>query len=368
MIWFGRLNLLAIVLVLLVIPLGAYTRLTDAGLGCPDWPGCYGQLAIPVSAQTQADVQSAFPQSPLVPHKARNEMVHRYIAGLLGLSVLGLFGLALGLGRWRLLSGGILLLVVLQAALGMWTVTLNLLPLVVMAHLLGGFSLLSLLVLLRLVYARNRAAADGNNAAANLGATANLGAGAQPFTGRLLGLGYVALAVLVGQILLGGWTSANYAATICHQLPLCESGWQAHFSLAAAFHLPLGHASYEFGVLDYAGRMSIHVLHRLGALVTLLVVGSYGFCLWRQSEAPELRRVAVLLATLLSMQLVLGLINVIAQVPLWNALAHNFVGANLLMMQVASLFYLTHARSPRAAVMRALNPVQRSAGQVTEAQ
>ena len=137
-----------LVLALAVIALGAYTRLTDAGLGCPDWPGCYGRLTPPVHDTHIAAAQARFPDAQIDPFKARNEMVHRYLAGLLGLCVLAIFIVSRRLPRGRRLAATLLALVVFQAALGMWTVTMNLMPVVVVAHLFGGIAVLALLALL----------------------------------------------------------------------------------------------------------------------------------------------------------------------------------------------------------------------------
>ena len=334
-----------LLLTLMVIALGAYTRLTDAGLGCPDWPGCYGLLHPPVQDHHIEQALNNFPEATIEPHKARNEMLHRYIAGLLGLCVLAIFIASLALGRFRGHSGVLLLLVVLQAALGMWTVTLNLLPLVVLGHLLGGFSLLCLLMLLRVRLA---------SCLAN--AMAEPGAALEPGLRKLLPLGYLALLVLVAQIALGGWTSANYAAVVCHQLPFCEAGWQQRFSLDAAFHMPLGHETYEYGVLPYEARMSIHVMHRMGALVTAILLGSFAWLLWRRACTPAMRKLSITLLALLALQILLGLMNIVAQLPLWNAVAHNLVAANLLMMLVVVLQQV-HWRLPA----RAAAPAQADA-------
>src|SRR5690606_8111612 len=146
---FATLVSVALALTLMVIALGAYTRLTDAGLGCPDWPGCYGKFHAPLYDHHIAAAQEQYPHLEVDPYKARNEMLHRYIAGILGLAVLAIFIGSCLVKRYRALASALLLLVVFQAALGMWTVTLNLLPLIVLAHLLGGFSLFCLLALLR---------------------------------------------------------------------------------------------------------------------------------------------------------------------------------------------------------------------------
>ena len=307
-----------LVLALAVIALGAYTRLTDAGLGCPDWPGCYGRLTPPVHDTHIAAAQARFPDAQIDPFKARNERVHRYLAGLLGLWVLAIFIVSRRLPRGR---GGrglatlLLALVVFQAALGMWTVTMNLMPVVVVAHLFGGFALLALLALLRFELRPDPPA---------------LLQPAEPRLARLLPLAWLAFAVLLAQIALGGWTSANYAAAVCYQLPFCESGWSAQFSLRAAFSLPLGHETYEFGVLPYEARMSIHVLHRIGALVATGVLASLVLLCWRHAAGARLRRLTAAVGVLLALQVTLGLINVIGQVPLFNAVAHNLTAACLL--------------------------------------
>ncbi|MDX5409842.1 MAG: COX15/CtaA family protein [Thauera sp.] len=305
-------------LALAVIALGAYTRLTDAGLGCPDWPGCYGRLTPPVHDTHIAAAQARFPDAEVDPFKARNEMVHRYLAGLLGLCVLAIFIVSRRLPRGRGVRGLatlLLALVVFQAALGMWTVTMNLMPVVVVAHLFGGFGLLALLALLRFELRPEPPVAMEP---------------VEPRLARLLPLAWLAFAVLLAQIALGGWTSANYAAAVCYQLPFCESGWSAQFSLRAAFSLPLGHETYEFGVLPYEARMSIHVLHRIGALVATGVLASLVLLCWRHAAGVRLRRLAAAVGVLLALQVTLGLINVIGQVPLFNAVAHNLTAACLL--------------------------------------
>jgi heme a synthase len=301
---------LAIALAMLVILLGAYTRLTDAGLACPDWPGCYGSMAIPQSTHVE-QAALLYPDSPLEPHKARSEMVHRYFAGVLGCLIAALFMLSWrGRPRLRQLASGLLMLVIGQAALGMWTVTLALHPLVVVTHLLGGFSILTLLWLYR-VELTNEVA--------------------QPVAcGQGLSwVGNLACGVLLVQIALGGWTSANYAAMACVDLPVCQAGWQGQLDWAEAFHLPLGHASYEFGVLSKEARQTIHIAHRLGALMTALLVGAFALGLIRKGTA--LRPLGGLLLSLLLAQLVLGVANIHLAMPLANALAHNFVAAHLLV-------------------------------------
>ena len=367
-----------LVLALAVIALGAYTRLTDAGLGCPDWPGCYGRLTPPVHDTHIAEVQTRFPDAQVDPFKARNEMVHRYLAGLLGLCVLAIFVVSRRLPRGRGLATTLLALVVFQAALGMWTVTMNLMPVVVVAHLFGGFGVLALLALLRSELGRDAVAGGAHVDAAGPAASARragqsfvdgpephaaaaLRGLAEPRLARLLPLAWLAFAVLLAQIALGGWTSANYAAAVCAQLPFCESGWSAQFSLRAAFSLPLGHETYEFGVLPYEARMSIHVLHRIGALVAAGVVGSLALLCWRHATGARARRLAVAVGVLLALQVTLGLINVIGQVPLLNAVAHNLTAACLLATLVLLMRQMHASAGQRRGVPRPTSPAHAAA-------
>jgi heme a synthase len=331
-IYFQRLANITIVMTLLVIGLGAYTRLTDAGLGCPDWPGCYGKLTAPLHDGHIAEIRETFPHAVIEPHKALNEMLHRYVAGILGLLVMMLVIGSFILKRWRILCGVLGGLIILQALLGMWTVTLNLIPLVVMAHLLGGFLLFSLLVLLRL----------------------ELLAEAFPYTPEpqlrpFLPFAYIALCILLLQIALGGWTSANYAALACTQLPFCEAGWQTRFSLESIFHLPLGHETYEYGVLPYEARMSIHIAHRFGAVLTTIILGSLLIGCWRRAQSVAIKKLILVMGTILIMQITLGVLNVYWHLPLINAVAHNLVAANLLMLLVAFVQQLHRRTKPLAA-------------------
>lgn len=320
-----------LVLTLMVIALGAYTRLTDAGLGCPDWPGCYGKLHAPLHDEHITAAQEKFPDATIEPHKAHNEMLHRYIAGLLGICVLVIAFISWRIKQYRLLSGIILGAVIFQAALGMWTVTLSLLPLVVLAHLLGGFLLFTLLALLRaeIYWKAKRINMDSNAGLAKVYS--------EPALSSLLPLGYLAAFTLVVQIALGGWTSSNYAAAVCTQLPICEEGWSDRFSFTSAFDLPMGQDTYEYGVLPYEARMSIHVLHRIGAVVTVILVGCFALLCWRRAKTKTMRRMAAAIGLLLSLQVFLGVINVVAQLPLLNAVAHNVVAANLLMFTLVFL-------------------------------
>ncbi len=335
--WYRRLLYLAATLALIVVVLGAWVRLTDAGLGCPDWPGCYGQLTVPDEAHEHAAAEAAFPDRPLDPTKARNEMIHRYVATTLGLAIVGIAGLAVANRRDPrqplVLPLVLLATVVFQGLLGMWTVTLLVKPLIVVAHLLGGLTTLGLAFWLILEAARERpGSARGASRAA--------------FAPAVLALG-----VLVAQIALGGWTSSNYAALACPDLPRCTGEWwpdAADFSEAFVLWRGLG-VNYEGGVLDAAARVAIHLTHRLGALVTLIVLIIVGGRATRRHIDPgPVVAAGWLVLAAVSLQMILGISVVWFGLPLWVATAHNG-GAALLLLAVINLNHAASFRGRRNA-------------------
>lgn len=310
--WFKRLVLLASLLALTVVGLGAYVRLSDAGLGCPDWPGCYGQLSVPQHPEDVAAAATAYPDKPLEQHKAWKEMLHRYLAGTLGLVILGLCVLGwrgrahLQMSPWlpTLATG----LVGLQAMLGMWTVTLLLKPAVVSAHLLGGMLTLALLVWMTHRH-WGRIASTQITPALRLWIR-------------------LALLVLLLQIVLGGWTSANYAALACTDFPTCQGSWMPSLNYADAYHVlrELGQGP-DGGTLSPDALVTIQWTHRLGALLTLLVCGSLALSLLNKGT---LTAIALVLLLLLACQISLGIANVLLRLPLVLAVGHNVVAALLL--------------------------------------
>lgn len=310
-----RLALFATLLTVVVVLLGAYTRLTHAGLGCPDWPGCYGFLGVPMSEHKQAIAEARFPDAPVEVAKGWYEMIHRYFAGALGLVILVM---AVQAVRRRAeptqplkLPLAILALVILQGAFGMWTVTLQLWPQVVTAHLLGGFATLSLLTLLTLRL-------SGRFAPLQL-------------PGRLRTLAAACLLLVIGQITLGGWVSSNYAAVACVDLPTCHGEWWPAMDFGKGFHLTqhIG-PNYLGGQLDSDARTAIHMSHRIGALLVTLALLVLA---WRL-HAASLSRLAGLLLLALAVQVGLGISNVVFHLPLLVAVAHNAGGAALLLTMV----------------------------------
>ncbi|MEZ9850143.1 heme A synthase [Vibrio breoganii] len=321
-----RLTWLALAMTFVVIALGAYTRLADAGLGCPDWPGCYGKIAVPMQAEEIAKAEQLFPERAVETHKAWLEMIHRYFAGTLGLVVF-----ALSFLLWKSSVTGkafpivLSTVIIAQAALGMWTVTLKLMPVIVMLHLLGGFTLFSLLALL-MCRLRNAPQPLINLPHSSLS--------------TLRGFTVFATVVLLLQIMLGGWTSSNYAALMCTSLPICQGEWQSHLDFGNAFNfIQTGFDNYEFGVLDYGARMTIHVTHRVGALITTSALLSLMVLLWR-SSLPSARIYVRAIGFGLAVQVWLGIANVIFHLPLINAVMHNLGAALLLVTLVATNHYV----------------------------
>lgn len=324
---FRRLVWVALVLTFVVVMLGAYVRLSDAGLGCPDWPGCYGRLLdLPDQPHQIAEANAAYPHRPVEPAKAWKEMVHRYVAGTLGLLVLALVVLA-----WRNrrdpgqplgLPLALLGLIVFQSLLGMWTVTWQLKPVVVVAHLLGGLATLGLLTWLVLRQGR-------------------YGGGSVVAADRTLrGYALLGLALLIVQITLGGWTSANYAALACPDFPTCQTHWWPPVDFREAF-MPwrgLG-VSYEGGVLANDARVTVHVMHRLGALVVALYLGWLSLRLVTTARGRALRFAGIAIAVLLAVQIGLGIANVLLRLPLPVAVAHTG-GAALLLLSLVTLNHL----------------------------
>lgn len=316
-----------------VVVLGAWVRLSHAGLGCPDWPGCYGQLTWPTAEHEISAANQAFPDRPVDVGGAWKEMVHRYLAGTLVLLVVALNVIAWRpKSTWRTdrrsfrgIAAAILVLVLFQAALGMWTVTLKLWPIVVLAHLIGGFTTLGLLAWLVFRSGRQTVGVTG-----------------WAFRSKR-GLIVLALVVLVFQIALGGWTSANYSALACPDFPTCQGQvWpEMNFSEGFVLWREIG-VDYEGGVLDTPSRTAIHMAHRIGAAVTFVVLLILAL---RLIAAPVSRPAGLLLLLAAGAQLALGISNVVFHLPLSVAVAHNGVATILMVI----LLWLLHRATQKYA-------------------
>jgi len=317
---FRRLALAGVVLTFAVVVLGAWVRLSDAGLGCPDWPGCYGHLSVDDAASNVDVINEAFPHRPFEYHKAIKEMVHRYFASTLGLLIVALAGLAIANRRDPqqpvVLPIALVALVIFQGLLGMWTVTLLLKPLIVVLHLLGGLATLSLLAWL--AFASPASATETRNVR---------------FLKRIT---VAALAVLALQIALGGWTSSNYAALACPDFPTCQNSLWPEMDVKDAFVLWRGLGiDYEGGVLDHPARVAIHFMHRLGAVLATLMLGFASVAAIRLGPTQGVRIAGAVLGAVLVCQLILGPVMVMRALPLTLATAHNGVAALLLLAVVA---------------------------------
>jgi cytochrome c oxidase assembly protein subunit 15 len=320
--WFRRLALAGALLAAAVVVLGAWVRLTNAGLGCPDWPGCYGHI--------YPNAGHGDPQTGFRFGKALHEMIHRYFAGTLVLVITILLVWAVRYRKDRdqpLIPPALLFVVVcLQGALGALTVTLLLKPLIVTAHLFGGLTTLGLLWWLSLDPERRQ------------------------LTAREAGLRKYALvgfAALIVQIALGGWTSSNYAAVACPDLPTCQHSWWPRMDFRDAFVLWRGlDIDYEGGVLANPARMAIHFTHRLGALIAGSILISLGVLVATRAGSVRLRAAGGLLVLAVLLQISLGVATVHWAVPLGLATLHN-AGAALL---VISMLWLLRALWPAAVI------------------
>jgi len=369
---FHRLAWVAVLLAFGIVVFGAFVRLSNAGLSCPDWPTCYGRVAWPVHAQDIATANASFERA-VETHKAWREQLHRHLAASLGVLILvlaliaarrrrqGVASIAVGallvgasiplyVGqhylasaalvaagelvllvsalRWSNSDGArlstvVLMVVVLQAMLGMWTVTWLLKPIVVTAHLLGGLTTFALLTWLAYASTPNRMLVQA----------------VAPKLRRLLWIG---LALLALQIFLGGWTSSNYAALSCGmEFPRCAGSWWPAHDFLEAFVLWRGiGVDYEGGVLDGPARVAIQLAHRG---VAVLVFGHLLMVAVRMFRTPGMKFWGLMLALLVSAQVALGIANVTLGLPLWTAVSHT-AGAALLLFVIVAL--LARLRAP----------------------
>ena len=313
-------------LAIIVIVLGAWVRLSAAGLGCPDWPGCYGHLSAAHAAQNLDSIAASYPDRPFEYAKAHKEMVHRYFASTLGFLILILAGIAIANRKDPhqpvALPIALVALVIFQGLLGMWTVTLLLKPLIVVMHLLGGLATLALLTWL----ATKSTQEERSNTGAHLRSA------------HLSRFAAIGLVVLVLQIALGGWTSSNYAALACPDFPTCQNSYWPDMDFADAFVLWRGLGiDYEGGVLDHPARVAIHFTHRLGAIVAALILGGLSLAAIRSSSHPRLAAAGATLGILLVAQLIVGPMMVMRALPLDLATAHNGVAALLVVAAVRLL-------------------------------
>lgn len=321
-----RLTLFTVIWTLALIMVGAWVRLHDAGLGCPDWPGCYGHFTPHHAEEYISQAEAENPFGPVTMAKAWKEMVHRYAASLLGLFIIAIAVLFWRVRQQRLapvwLPPALVGVVIFQGLLGMWTVTLLLKPAIVTAHLIGGMLTLAMLAWLALcLYFPRLPARPGPR-----------------------GWAWLALIMVSVQIVLGGWTSTNYAALACSDFPACLNGqWLPPMDFSNAFHVlaELGR-THDGDMLPVQALTAIHWLHRLGAVLVLLVVGGLALRLLRDEAW---RSWGLVLLASLSLQMLLGISNVVFSLPLSVAVAHTGGAAVLLLVCLALNFRLSRVDS-----------------------
>jgi cytochrome c oxidase assembly protein subunit 15 len=303
-----------------VIALGAWTRLVDAGLGCPDWPGCYGFVVFPTNEAEIALAEARYPTFPYDINKAIPEVVHRYFAAALGFLAIIMVYYSFkqnenkNIRRWTI---GLLIFICCQGLFGYLTVSLLLLPIIVTAHLFGGFTTLTLFFLIFLMS----------------GKFDILEKMAIP---KLKTIAGIALAVLLFQIFLGVWTSTNYASLACADFPTCQGTYMPEMDFKNGFNLnqEVG-PNYLYGLLDNPSRVAIHYSHRVSAILVAVVFLILISKLWFSNAAPLASTIGILLLT----QISLGIINVVYVLPLYVAIAHNLVAA-LLLLAIFTVNYL----------------------------
>jgi heme a synthase len=336
--WMRGLALFGALLCFGVVVLGAYVRLTDAGLGCPDWPGCYGHVS-PLGAEDSPGSQAQYPGRPLETGKAWHEMIHRYAAGTLACIITVIAALAIAARRPKVVGAGFGLIlfatVIVQAILGMLTVTWLLKPLIVTLHLIFGMTTLGLLWWLWLRLQQRPRGAVQLHIVPEHGATRWASAAAAARIAYWLAV--LGIAVLAFQFFLGGWTSANYAAVACPDFPTCQGSWWPHADFRHAFVLWRGlWINYQGGVLANPARVAIHVAHRFGALMVTLTILATSFVVISQPPLAAARPRAYLLLAALGLQLAIGISMVLRTFPLWLTTAHT-AGAALLLMAILAL-------------------------------
>ena len=322
-----------------VITLGAYVRLSHAGLGCPDWPGCYGYLVgVPDNSIEIANAENSFQGSNVDIGKAWKEMIHRYIAGALGIFIFILPFIFYKNNTNKLFKLSLLvsILVVMQAMLGMLTVTLQLQPLIVMMHLMGGLTIITLLWLIFLRYNKNNYFNESQSFHnLSLKRIKNLSV-----------LGYITLIVLVIQIMLGGWTSTNYAALACADFPKCNASWWPQMDFYNAFMIELAtDLNYEFGRLDSPARVAIHFTHRIWAIVAAAMLVILSIASYKTIKISYQKIISLCLVLFLFIQVTLGILNIKMGLPIYVAVAHNGNAAILLMCLVTQLYLIRNVKN-----------------------
>lgn len=319
----SKLSFVGALFTLIVISLGAWVRLTDAGLGCPDWPGCYGLLTTPDTVDELAKAREYYPNADIDVGKAWREMLHRYMAGLLGLYVFFITYISIKYSkRSYTLPVLISILIIIQAIMGMLTVTMLVKPTIVTTHLFFGMLTATLLFINSLKYSNIRMSSEKIPAIALIIIT-------------------ITWVFLIIQILLGGWTSTNYASLACTDFPKCLDQWYPkEMIFNEAFNvINLPDVNYEGGILAYGAKVAIHYSHRITALILTFVFISALYVVFKLNKHSLLKKLMSISIIFFILQIILGISNVIYSLPLNIAVWHTMNAAILMALISSALYY-----------------------------
>ena len=319
----SKLSFVGALFTLIVISLGAWVRLTDAGLGCPDWPGCYGLLTTPDTVDELAKAREYYPNADIDVGKAWREMLHRYMAGLLGLYVFFITYISIKYSkRSYMLPVLISILIIIQAIMGMLTVTMLVKPTIVTTHLFFGMLTATLLFINSLKYSNIRMSSEKIPAIALIIIT-------------------ITWVFLIIQILLGGWTSTNYASLACTDFPKCLDQWYPkEMIFNEAFNvIDLPDVNYEGGILAYGAKVAIHYSHRITALILTFVFISALYVVFKLNKHSLLKKLMSISIIFFILQVILGISNVVYSLPLNIAVWHTMNAAILMALISSALYY-----------------------------
>ena len=318
-----NLSFFGAILTLVVISIGAWVRLTYAGLGCPDWPGCYGILGTPDTISELARAKELYPHAIIDSGKAWREMLHRYLAGILGIYIFFISFLTFRYAKHIsvYLPISLVLLIIIQSLLGMFTVTELVKPTIVTMHLLLGMATASLLLWNGLKVCSNKEIFN------------------KPVNFYIL----ICTLALVIQIILGGWTSTNYASLACTDFPKCaQEWWPSGMNFTEGFTIiNLPDVNYETHQIDYKSKLAVHFTHRLGALIlTFLFIGLFLY-LFKIQNSIILKKIGMVVLIFFIAQVFLGISNILFSLPITIAVMHTVNACILLMSMIILLFYST---------------------------
>ncbi len=306
-----------IVFCFIVIALGAWTRLEDAGLGCPDWPLCYGELIFPQTPEAIEAANNRFPDNPVDIAKVIPEVVHRLFAGGLGVFAIGLLIKTLREKKLIKEASILLAIIICQGIFGALTVTLKLHPLIVSTHLFGAMIVASLFLIIFLKSSHIKGS----------------------FNALVKNRGYIVagFVLLIFQIFLGVWTSTNYASWSCLEFPTCQGGeFFPPVKLSEGFNIfqPIG-PNYLYGEMTGEARTAIHITHRLGAIFIVLYSMFLAAKIWSQNT----KQIVIFFISALFLQIALGISNIFTLVAVWNGVAHNLIAVTLFLTYVVMIYF-----------------------------